>query len=70
MGGADLILCYWGMLEGAIDREPTKAISWGPIFGPVLPDETQYRHIRLKLAIIELKQERKLVHVRPRFLCR
>ncbi len=29
-GGADLIPCYWGMLESAIDPEPTKAISWSP----------------------------------------
>jgi hypothetical protein len=53
-GGADFILCYWGMLESAIDRQPTKAISWVPVIGSVIPDETQHMRIRLKLAIIDV----------------
>ena len=52
--GAEFILCYWGMLESTVDREPTKAVSWVPIVGSVIPDETQHMRIRLKLAIIDV----------------
>jgi hypothetical protein len=54
-GGAELILCYWGWLESTIDREPTKAVSWIPTVGSVIPDEAQHMRIRLKLAVIDVK---------------
>jgi hypothetical protein len=53
--GAETILCYWGTLETLKDREPTKAISWVPIVGSVIPDETQHMRIRLQVAVIDVK---------------
>jgi hypothetical protein len=52
--GAEFILCYWGVLESTVDREPTKAVSWVPIIGSVVPDETQYMRIRLKVALVDV----------------
>jgi hypothetical protein len=53
--GADVILCYWGMIESAVEREPTKAISWIPLIGSVVPDENQLMRIRLKVAVIDVR---------------
>ena len=53
--GADLIFCYWGTLESAVEREPTKVVSWVPLIGSVLPDETQLMRIRLKVALIDVR---------------
>jgi len=54
-GGADAVLCYWGVLESTIEREPTKAVSWVPVLGSVVPDETQNMRIRIKVAVIDTK---------------
>lgn len=53
--GADVIFCYWGMIETAVEREPTKAISWLPLIGSAVPDETQLMRIRLKVAVIDVR---------------
>jgi hypothetical protein len=53
--GADIIFCYWGVLESAVEREATKAVSWVPIIGAVVPDETQSMRIRLKVAVIDVR---------------
>lgn len=67
-GGAELILCYWGWLESAIDREPTKAVSWVPIVGAVIPDEAQHMRIRLKLALIDVKSGSWTMFTPPAFV--
>lgn len=54
-GGAGVILCYWGILESAAEREPTKVVSWVPLVGSVIPDETQLMRIELKLAVIDVR---------------
>jgi len=53
--GAETILCYWGTLESARRKMETKTVSWVPIAGWVVPDESQYMRIRLKLAIIDVR---------------
>lgn len=53
--GAGVILCYWGILESAAEREPTKVVSWVPLVGSVIPDETQLMRIELKLAVIDVR---------------
>jgi len=53
--GADVIFCYWGMVESAVEREPTKAVSWVPIVGSAIPDEAQVMRIRLKVALIDVR---------------
>ncbi len=52
-GGYDKILCYWGVLESTRTREITKGVSWVPIVGYFVPDETQSMRIRLKAVLID-----------------
>ena len=52
--GASAILCYWGVLESANDKLPTKAISWVPVINFLVPDEVEKMRIRLKLALVEV----------------
>jgi hypothetical protein len=54
-GGNDVILCYWGILESDKQNLPTKTISWLPGVNWLVPDETQYKRIRLKLALIDVR---------------
>lgn len=52
-GGFDAIIVYWGVLESATEGLGTKAVSWVPIIGGVIPDETQHLRIRVMLAVID-----------------
>ena len=54
-GGNDTIICYWGTLETAQKNLATKTVSWVPIVGGAIPDESQMMRIRLKFAIIDVK---------------
>jgi hypothetical protein len=54
-GGAETIVCYWGLLESGIENHVTKAISWVPIVGAVIPDQSQRMRIRLKVAVIDVR---------------
>jgi hypothetical protein len=53
-GGASTILCYWGVIETARQGEATKAVSWVPIVGSVIPDETQRMRIRIKMLLVDV----------------
>jgi len=53
--GAEAIFCYWGVLDSAVEHEPTKVVSWVPLVGAVIPDETQLMRIRLKVALIDVR---------------
>lgn len=52
--GARVVFCYWGMLESARQREASKVVSWIPIIGAAIPDETQAMRIRLKVAVVDV----------------
>jgi hypothetical protein len=54
-GGFDTIVVYWGVLESATEDLPTKGVSWVPIIGGVIPDETQRMRIRLVAAIVDVR---------------
>jgi hypothetical protein len=54
-GGAETILCYWGILESAQEHIATKTVSWVPVVGWFVPDERQHMRIRLKLALIDVR---------------
>ena len=54
-GGYDKIIAYWGVLETAREGIGTKIVSWVPIVGNFIPDETQRMRIRLKFAVIDVK---------------
>lgn len=53
-GNCSKILVYWGILETAQKDMSTKAISWVPIVGGIIPDESQEMRIRLKMALIDV----------------
>jgi len=53
--GASHIVCYWGVVESLRSDMNTKAVSWVPIAGWVLPDENQAMRLRLKLAVIDVQ---------------
>ena len=52
-GGCSRILVYWGMLEAQTRQQATATISWIPVIGRMVPDQTQEMRIRLKAAIID-----------------
>jgi hypothetical protein len=52
-GGYDKILCYWGVLESQRTGKFTKGVSWVPIVGFFVPDESQSMRIRLKAVLID-----------------
>jgi hypothetical protein len=53
--GIDKILVYWGMLETETRDLATKNVSWVPIVGWVIPDQTQLIRVRLKVALVDVK---------------
>lgn len=53
-GGCTHILCYWGVLESSQEDKATKAISWIPVAGSFVPDESQRMRIRLRAALIDV----------------
>ena len=48
------ILCYWGTLESAREDQVTKTLSWVPIAGSFLPDETQKMRLNLHAVLIDV----------------
>ena len=52
-GGYDTVIVYWGVLESASQGLGGKAISWVPVIGGIVPDETQHMRIRLMMAVID-----------------
>ena len=53
--GAETIICYWGTLESTRRKMETKTVSWVPVAGWMLPDESQLVRIRLKLALVDVR---------------
>ena len=54
-GGYETVIVYWGMLESAAEGLGGKAISWVPVIGGIVPDETQHMRIRLMMAVIDVR---------------
>lgn len=53
--GIGTIVVYWGVLESGIEDLATKSVSWVPIVGAAIPDETQSMRIRLKVAVVDVR---------------
>lgn len=53
-GGLDKIVCYWGVLESEQTNHVTKIVSWVPVAGSLLPDQTQSMRIRLKAIVVDV----------------
>ncbi|MEP7044651.1 MAG: hypothetical protein ABI843_16410 [Dokdonella sp.] len=54
-GGYPVIIVYWGVLETAVDKLGTKAVSWIPFAGSAVRDEQQRMRIRLKIAVLDTR---------------
>ncbi|MBX7228462.1 MAG: hypothetical protein K1X48_02500 [Burkholderiaceae bacterium] len=52
--GCTKAVVYWGLLESGQRNLATKTISWFPIVGSVVPDQTQEMRIRLKVAVVDV----------------
>ena len=57
-GGLKYILCYWGTLESAQENQATKTVSWVPIAGSLIPDQTQRMRINVRAALIDVASGR------------
>ena len=53
--GAETIVCYWGVLESARSGQASKLVSWVPVLGAVVPDETQRMRIRLRMIVVDVR---------------
>ncbi|MCZ4307171.1 hypothetical protein O4G98_20770 [Zoogloeaceae bacterium G21618-S1] len=53
--GIEKIFVYWGVLEAGSKNLATKTVSWVPIMGWGVPDESQEIRIRLKVALVDVK---------------
>jgi hypothetical protein len=56
--GCETVICYWGSLESASKGNETKAVSWVPLAGWILPDESQQMRIHLKVALVDVRSGR------------
>jgi hypothetical protein len=54
-GGNERLVVYWGLLETGRENLATKAVSWVPFVGGLVPDETQRMRIRLTVAVVDVK---------------
>ncbi|GIL38547.1 hypothetical protein [Roseiterribacter gracilis] len=52
-GGATHLVVIWGTLESAQESGATKVISWVPIVGALIPDQSQRMRIRLDVLIVD-----------------
>ena len=53
--GIEKIVVYWGVLESGTKNLATKSVSWVPLVGLAIPDQTQEIRIRLKVALVDVK---------------
>ena len=53
--GATTLVCYWGILESANEKIPTKVVSWVPVVSWVVPDEREHMRIRVKMAVVDVR---------------
>lgn len=52
-GGYQTIVVYWGVLESASQGSGGKIVSWLPVVGGSIPDQSQVMRIRLMVAVID-----------------
>ncbi len=57
-GGFKHVVCYWGVLESSRADYATKVVSWVPVAGQYVPDESQRMRIRLKAIVLDVASGR------------
>ena len=53
--GAEVLVVYWGTVDISRDGYATRTVSWVPVVGWVIPDETREMRIRIKAAVIDVR---------------
>lgn len=53
-GGVSKIIAYWGSIETSIQPRGTKAISWVPIAGWYIPDESQRMRVSVSAIVSDV----------------
>ena len=57
-GGNRAILCYWGTIEVGKEDMGSKTVSWLPIVGQIIPDETQLMRVGLRVILLDVPSGR------------
>lgn len=57
-GGYDYVLCCWGVLEAEQKNLPSKGVSWVPVLGRSVPDQSQRMRLRLKAVLLDARTGR------------
>ncbi len=57
-GGIDKIVAYWGSIETSIQPKDTKAVSWVPIAGWYIPDESQKMRVSVSAIVSDVPSGR------------
>lgn len=57
-GGIESVLVYWGVLESGYEDYATRAVSWAPVVGWIVPDRKQHMRIKIKAALIDVRTGR------------
>lgn len=50
--GASHVVCVWGVVEAEREEHVTKAVSWVPVLGQIVPDESSHMRTSLKAASV------------------
>lgn len=66
-GGYGTIIVYWGTLESGTRNHKNKAISWIPLIGWSINDETELMRIQLKMALIDVRSGTWRLFIPPPF---
>ena len=53
--GASHVICVWGTLDSTDGELATKTVSWVPIAGMLIPDETMATRINLKAIVVDVR---------------
>lgn len=53
-GGCTHLLCVWGTIEAVRENQVTKSVSWVPIAGYLIPDETQRMRLRVRAVLMDV----------------
>lgn len=53
--GCDHIVACWGVLESASQQYGTELVSWVPLVGWAIPEQTRRTRMRLKVALIDTR---------------
>ena len=63
--GCQYVLCYWGKLESIREDGVTKAVSWVPVVGGLIPDEQRTTRLRMRAVLIDVASGRTSTYTPP-----